>query len=111
MRMGEIRDAEKVRNRVRPLFDKGGNKFLSSLGEITGIYWRQWKALGIELQIPDHMLRIDRQRAQRNAAGDRVKFIEVVAGPSHRALATHHPHNFKHLRLRCRPARIQRLPR
>ena len=68
MRAGEIRDAEQMRNGLRPIANQRGNKFLSRLGEIAGVFRRLGKALGIKLQIPDHVLRIDRQRAQRNAA-------------------------------------------
>ena len=42
---------------------------------------------------------------------DGMKFIEVVAGPSHRVLAPHHANNLQHLRLWGRPTGKQRLPR
>ena len=84
---------------LRPIADQRGNEFLSRLGEICGVFRRLGKALGIKLQIPDHVLGVDGQRAQRNAASHRVKFIEVVAGPSHGVLALHHANNLQHLRL------------
>ena len=99
MRARKIGDAEQVRNRVRPITNQRADKRFPGLGEITGIYWRQRKALRVELEIPDQMLRVDRKRAQSDATIDGIKFIEIVAGPSHRALALHHANDFKHLRL------------
>src|SRR6476660_6658919 len=70
MRAGEISNAEQMRNRVRPLSHQRGSKFFARRSEICGIFSGLGKTLRIELQVPDHALRVDRERAQRNTAAD-----------------------------------------
>src|SRR5581483_6849728 len=86
-------------------------ELMAGIGEISGIVrgWR--KTFGVKLQVPENLLGIHGQSSQGDTASRSMKFIEGMAGPAHRAFASHQPNNLHHLRLCRRPAGIQCPPR
>src|SRR3954464_6448146 len=87
MRAGKICNAEQMRNWISPVSHQRGNERFAGLGKIASIFRGLRKTLRIKLQVPDHVLRVDHHHAQCNAAADRMKLVEIVAGPANRALA------------------------
>src|SRR5947209_9544163 len=71
---GKIGNAEQMRDGICPLTNQALNKCMAgSSGIFT--FRRRGEPIGVELDVPDHLLGIHSQRTQRNAPASRMEFI------------------------------------
>src|SRR5579859_6503315 len=94
---GKISNAQQVRDGICPAANQRRDKFLAGLSCASVAFRRRRKTFGIKLHIPDYVLGIDGEGPESDSAVGSIKFVEGLAGPSHRLLATDEPNNFQHL--------------
>src|SRR5215468_5303597 len=76
----EVADGEQMWDGLGPM----PHQFLYVYLALRASFAGRREALPVDLQVPDHMIAVHRQNADRKPASAGMKLIEVPASPAHR---------------------------